>query len=163
MKTYLSSRIILVSFIISLFGISNLFAQNGTAEKNAKLKAAQGDTVWIILNHVKEDKRDQFEKFSNIMFNAFEKALNAGKLSEREIKSLENIRFLKPFKQNKDSSFTYIFLADPRFMNVKGSASYYLKKIYTEEETKKYAKMFTDCFAKPQEGYMVLQSNYFLQ
>lgn len=38
--------------------------------------------------------------------------------------------------------------------------SYYLKKKYDEEKTKEYLKMADECFASPQTGYTVVQSQH---
>ena len=98
-------KIILVVMIIS--GV--LHTQ--TVSATGAIEAASGDPIWVILNHVKADKRAQFEKFVyEVLLPAFEKNAEGDPISR---KSLEHTRMLEPRKANEDSSYTYIWLMDP--------------------------------------------------
>ena len=78
-----------------------------------KLRADEGELVWIILNHVKPDKRQQFEEFMDIMNLVFDDLIKADKVSTEEAMVWKQMRFLHPTEANEDGSYTYVFLADP--------------------------------------------------
>ena len=73
-------KIILVVMIIS--GV--LHAQ--TVSATGAIEAASGDPIWVILNHVKADKRAQFEKFVyEVLLPALEKNAESDPISKNII------------------------------------------------------------------------------
>lgn len=125
-----------------------------------KLRADEGDLVWIILNHVKPDKRQQFEEFMNIMDQVFYDLIKTGIISAEESMAWKQMRLLHPTEANEDGSYTYVFLADPWIEGVESRISYWLRKKYSEEEAQKYGKMFSDSLMHPQVSYMSKQGKY---
>lgn len=122
-------------------------------EKFAYSRATEGNTVWVLLNHVKPDKRKQFEKFIHEIFWP-----TAEKLEPADQQVFRQTRVLHPVKPNEDGTYTYVFLMDPLIPDADYSILNYLKKMYGEEKANEYYKMFTESLNRPQEGYKVIQS-----
>ena len=114
--------------------------------------------MWVILNHVKADKRQQFEKF---VYEILLPALKEGaKVDLPSKKIIEQTRMLEPRTANKDSSYTYIWLMDPIVKDADYSYPGILNKVYSPEETKKYISMNDECLVSPQIGFRVKQGSW---
>jgi hypothetical protein len=146
----------LIFMVFSFTALSKSF----NLSSQEKLRADEGELVWIILNHVKPDKRQQFEEFMNIMDQVFYDLIKTDKISAEESKVWKQMRFLHPTEANEDGSYTYVFLADPWKEGVESRISYWLRKKYSEEEAQKYGKMFSDSLMHPQVSYMSKQGKY---
>ena len=142
MKKYL---ILIISF--SIFSCNN---------KN--VVASSGESMWVILNHVKADKRQEFEKFVyKILLPALKEDSKVDLTSK---KIIEQTRMLEPSRSNKDSSYTYIWLMDPIVKDADYSYPGILNKVYSPEETKKYISMNDECLVSPQIGFRVKQGSW---
>ena len=121
-------------------------------------ESKQGDPMWVILNHVKADKRQQFEKFAyEVLLPALEENAKSN-LTTR--KMIGQTRMLEPRRANKDSSYTYIWLMDPLVIDAIYSYPGILKRVYSPEETKKYISMNNECLVSPQVAYPVKQGRW---
>ena len=141
-------------FVFSIFIINpGQKAATSNDLSGSLIRAAEGDTVWVLLNHIKADEREQFEKFVHEILWPV-----ALKLDVIDQKVAKQTRVLHPIEMNKDSTYTYVFLMDPAIPNANYQVMYYLKKGYGEEKAKEYSKMFEECYARPQVGYMLIQS-----
>ena len=115
-------------------------------------RAIDGEKVWVLLNHVKSDRREQFEQF-------FHKIIKP--IAEQfEPEVLYRTRILHPEEPNDDGTFTYIFLMDPFVPDGEYYNEKILLKAYSPEETKNYLKMLGECMASPQIRYEVIQKNW---
>ena len=121
-------------------------------------ESKQGDPMWVILNHVKADKRQQFEKFAyEVLLPALEETAKSN-LTTR--KMIGQTRMLEPRRANKDSSYTYIWLMDPLVKDAIYSYPGILKRVYSPEETKKYISMNNECLVSPQVAFPVKQGRW---
>ena len=121
-------------------------------------ESKQGDPMWVILNHVKADKRQQFEKFAyKVLLPALEENAKSN-LTTR--KMIGQTRMLEPRRANKDSSYTYIWLMDPLVKDAIYSYPGILKRVYSPEETKKYISMNNECLVSPQVAFPVKQGRW---
>ena len=121
-------------------------------------ESKQGDPMWVILNHVKADKRQQFEKFAyEVLLPALEENAKSN-LTTR--KMIGQTRMLEPRRANKDSSYTYIWLMDPLVKDAIYSYPGILKRVYSPEETKKYISMNNECLVSPQVAFHVKQGRW---
>ena len=144
-----------ISFAVVLVLCAGLYAQD---HPNTSSVAASGDPMWVILNHVKADKRAQFEKFVyEVLLPAFEKNAEGDPISRN---SLEHTRMLEPRQANKDSSYTYIWLMDPIVKDADYSYPGILNRVHSPEETKKYISMQKECLVGPQASYRVKQGRW---
>ena len=121
-------------------------------------KSKQGDPMWVILNHVKADKRQQFEDFAyKVLLPALEE-IAISNLTTR--KMIGQTRMLEPRCAINDSSYTYIWLMDPLVKDAIYSYPGILKRVYSPEETKKYISMNNECLVSPQVAYPVKQGRW---
>ena len=121
-------------------------------------ESKQGDPMWVILNLVKADKRQQFEKFAyKVLLPALEENAKSN-LTTR--KMIGQTRMLEPRRANKDSSYTYIWLMDPLVKDAIYTYPGILKRVYSPEETTKYISMNNECLVSPQVAYPVKQGRW---
>jgi hypothetical protein len=118
-------------------------------------RAAEGEKVWVIINHVKADKRQQFERFVNELFWPM-----ASKLGTEEQKVFRQTRVLHPTKAEADGTFSYLFIMDPVIEGGDYNIEALLKKMYSAEKAAEYNRLFEDTQASEQTSYMTTQSRY---
>lgn len=156
MKRFIYFTVFFLLIVFAMFMLnSDQNAQTTKDQPGSTMRAAKGDTVWVLLNHIKTDKCEQFEKFVHEIFWG-----EATRLDPASQQAFQQTRVLHPVEMNKDSTYTYIFLMDPVITGRSYKISYYLKKMYSEEKAKEYGKMLNDCYASPQTGYTVVQSQH---
>jgi hypothetical protein len=121
------------------------------ATERFSLRAAPGQPMWVVLNHVKADKRASFEQFVHQIL----KPMAAQTAPEQ----FRQFRVLHPVSPNDDGTYTYVFLMDP--LVVGGDYSFDgLKHIYGEEQAQVYLQLWEEALASPQVGYEVVQSEW---
>ena len=129
-----------ISLAVAFVLCTGLYAQNNS---NISSVAAPGDPMWVIRNHVKADKRAQFEKF---VYEILLPALEENAKNDSKTRNLiEQTRMLEPRRANKDSSYTYIWLMDPLVKKADYSYPGILSRVHSPEETKKYISMQLEC------------------
>ena len=144
-----------ISFAVVLVLCAGLYAQDHPKIYSV---AASGDPVWVILNHVKADKRPQFEKFVyEVRLPALEKKAESDPSSR---KIIEHTRMLEATKADKDSSYTYIWLMDPVVKEANYSYPGVIGAVHSPEETEKYLSMVDECLVAPQVFYAVKQGRW---
>jgi hypothetical protein len=151
--------VLVFGLIFVVFSITAL-SKSFNPSTQEKLRADEGELVWIILNHVKPDKRQQFEEFMTIMDQVFYDLIKKDKISAEEGMAWKQMRLLHPTEANEDGSYTYVFLADPWIEGVESRIGYWLRKKYSEEVAQKYGKMFSDSLMHPQASYISKQGKY---
>jgi hypothetical protein len=152
---HFTSKLAAVFALLFFIFIHDVKAQKTTGLSGATIRAAKGDTVWVILNHIKPEKRNVFEKFIQEILMP-----QAAKLSPADQQAFKQVRVLYPAMMNEDSTFTYVFLVDPVIPQANYSILDALKKMYGEDKAVEYLKMFTESLAAPQKVYAVIQSQY---
>jgi len=157
MKKYIYFTVFFILlFIFAILMINtDQKAQTTKDQSGSTMRASKGDTVWVLLNHIKADKCEQFEKFVHEILWPI-----TPKLDPADQKVLRQTRILHPIEMNKDSTYTYVALMDPAIPNANYQMMYYLKKGYGEEKAKEYSKMVGECYASPQVGYTLIQSQH---
>jgi hypothetical protein len=144
-----------------VFSISTLFgkvcAQTTTATTTNNVimqqRAVEGDKVWVIINHIKADKRDQFERFVHEIFWPM-----ASKLRAQEQQVFRQTRVLHPTKAEEDGTYSYIFIMDPVIQGADYDINSLLKKMYGAQKGAEYGKMFDETVAREQTQYLDIQS-----
>ena len=125
------------------------------AAQEGPTRAARGDTVWVILNHVKPDQRTNFERYVfEILFPAIDKLAADDSVKRQQY---VQTRVLLPTRQNRDSTYTYVYLMDPLVQDVSYSYRNILSEVYTEDEVEQYLALVANALARPQESYLVVQ------
>ncbi len=124
-----------------------------TSNPAPQSRATANDTVWVIQNHIKADKLEQFEDFC---FNYLEPAA-----AEYYPDMRNTVRVLRPVKQNKDGTHTYIYLMDPAISPDGYNEMLPLTAKYGEEKASEYLKMFYDCLkGGKQEWIATVQTSW---
>ena len=133
----------LALFLLS--GLNNAYAQQ------ERTQGAAADTVWIILNHVKADHVEWFHSF---LFDDLKPAL-----AEHKPEWLNNIRILTPLGQNADSTYTFVFMADPKiYKNYNMSLA--LEPMYGKEKSGELLAKFAASLKERQTNYYQIESGW---
>lgn len=135
--------------------VSGCSTQSSAKNESGRRMANEGDSVWIYVNHVKPDKRQQFEKFVTEIFWS-----KGEMLSGKDSEVFHKTRVLYPTQPERDSTYSYIFIMDPVITGGDYDIGNLLKKIYGEAKAAEYIKMFDETTAAEQTGYHVVQSHY---
>lgn len=125
-----------------------------TVVEEAPYRAETGDTVWILLNHVRSDQTENFERFIE---EALRPALEQASAQDSLYANiLSRGRMLYPVRQNSDSTYTYMYVMEH---HIPGDYSYarLLRTVYTPEEADEYLSIPAEALARPQETYFVIQ------
>jgi hypothetical protein len=153
-----SSILILVIVISSLLyscTASQPESNTSTTVPTVFIPARDGDSVFVIVNYVKGDKKEQFEKFIHESF--WPKAQG---LSEADKQLFRQTRILHPTKQEADGTYIYMFVMDPYFTGHDYSIENMLRKMYGDK-WEEPNRMFGESLAREQSQYMMLQNKYY--
>lgn len=129
------------------------FAQ-GKGKTTARSQAREGDEVWVIVNTIKADKREQFEKW---VFEIFWPA-GLKKLTGNQRKAFQQTRILAPTKANDDGTWSYLYLMDPVAKDSNYDVETLLKQLFSEQQAREYGQMLQGTYAKPQFDYLQKQT-----
>ena len=114
------------------------------------IRAVEGEQMWVLLNHVKADRRKEFERFM------YELMMPIAARTEPDV--LNRTRILHPTEPNKDGTYTYIFIMDPVVAEGEYDIGKLLLRVYSPEQAEEYTKLWNESLASPQVGYVVTQS-----
>lgn len=146
------SIIMLALLALIIIGISYPGGLNGR-KTSALTRAKENETVWVLLNHIKPEKRQQFEKFIHEIFWPASRRLRK---SDRQL--FDQTRVLHPTEKEGDGTYTYVFIMDPVVKGGDYSIEKLLIKEYGKGKGNEYIKMFNDCLAAEQTGWVLMQS-----
>jgi hypothetical protein len=116
-------------------------------------RAKENETVWVIVNHVKPDKREQFENFIHNTFWP-----GSMKLSEADQKVFKQTRTMHSGKADPDGTYPYIFIMDPLVAGGDYDVESLLKKMFGAEKAAEHYKTFTETMDRESNNYEVTQS-----
>ena len=114
------------------------------------IRAHQGEDMWILLNHIRAEKREAFEYFLH--------AILMPALSHVHPETYNKARVLHPTKPNKDGTYTYIFLMDPVVSDGIYNISNIIHGFYKPELADEYMKIWDETLVSPQVEYDMVQS-----
>ena len=139
---------------------SQLIAQSGTAV--GRQTAKNGEEVWFVINKIKFDKKQEFDKilFGEVMPAFTEYRDKDDEKYELNKKSLKTIRILRPTQINDDSTWTFLFIADPYIEGATYNIVPPLLQKYGEDGAQAVFDRWNDCFAAGQEVYLSKQSDW---
>ena len=144
MKKYILSLI-----AIAFFSCANTPQINQTYNKPS-------NSSWLILNHIKFEKS---QTFYELLMDKVYPAIFAYKDPDSNInnankKAQKFSRLFKPLNMNEDSTWTYIFMADPFIDNSTTSILKPLEQRYGNDESQKILDVWSSCFTnKGQESF----------
>ena len=118
--------------------------------QHEEIRAREGEDVWVMLNHVRAERREAFEDFLHeILMPA---------LAHVHPETYNKTRILHPTVPNKDGTYTYVFLMDPVVSDGIYGISGILYKFYRPEIADTYMKIWNEALASPQVEYDTIQS-----
>ena len=142
---------VLINFFV-IFVIILIIGCEPNSSKSQVIKAKSGEQTMVVLNHIKFDKK---EEFNSILFNEVMPAYYAYEDSSAEKNKLndmaaKSMRILLPGNMNEDSTWTFIMFADPLYDGALYTIGKPLYQKYGEEGAKEVFARWNDCFASGQ-------------
>ena len=139
---------VLINFFV-IFAIILIIGCEPNSSKMQVIQAKSGDQTMVVLNHIKFDKK---EEFNSILFNEVMPAYYAYEDSSAEKNKLndmaaKSMRILLPENMNEDSTWTFIMFADPLYDGALYTIGKPLYQKYGEEGAKEVFGRWNDCFA----------------
>jgi hypothetical protein len=133
-------------------------ANKPTATKAPRRLAVEGDEVWVAVNTIKADKREQFERW------VYEIFWPAGmKLPAQERLAFEYTRVLRPAKAYDDGTWTYLYVMDPVIPGAEYDIERLLKRMFDEARAWEYGRRVEETYARPQFSYDMKQGRVWRQ
>ncbi len=143
---HVKSLVLLVAFLLPLCAFAQLKTYTG---------AREGDQVWLIVNYVKAESKQEFEQF---MGDVFFKVLTTSLVPQRA-EQYQKTRWLTPAQQNEDRTWTYAFIMDP----VVANANYDIEKLFQEQYSpEKSAELFRqyESYVARSDFHVIVQSKH---
>jgi hypothetical protein len=150
-------RLLLTLLLLILLLAGKGFAQSKPVQNKttSRSSAVPGDTVWVIVNPVKADKRQQFEKFVHEVFWD-----QATRLSKEEHRAFRQTRILHPTAPEADGTWSYVFIMDPLLKGINYGIEPMLIKMYGETKAQEHLKLLGETMAGEQKRYVTVQSRH---
>ena len=116
-----------------------------TQPKTYVTPAKPGETVLVVVAAIKPDKKADYESWmKDVMYAALYKSKNPVKKEQLKV-----TRWLKPIRQNADSTWTYSFIMDPVIPKTDYDIPTFLKQEYGDEKGAQYASQYESFLARP--------------
>jgi hypothetical protein len=144
--------------LVSLVGLSLALhptTVNAQGIPPRRTLAASGDSVWVIVNFIKPDKRAQYQRFVQEIFWP-----GAARLSPAEQHVFLQTRVLDAVRPEADGTYAYAFIMDPVQHGASYSIDKYVKKMYGEAKGAEYLKLFSESLARKSEQYHLVQTRF---
>ena len=153
------SRALIIFGILFTF-TSQLIAQSGTAV--GRQTAKNGEEVWLVINKIKFDKKQEFDKilFGEVMPAFTEYRVKDDEKHELNKKSLKTMRLLRPTQINDDSTWTFLFIADPYIEGATYNIVPPLLQKYGDDGAQAVFDRWNAFYAAGQEVYLSKQSDW---
>ena len=116
----------------------------------APARGVIGDTVRMVVNHVRPEKREQFERFMReVLHPTMERAAPGDRETADHMRRARMLRAVKP---DTDGTYAYIFLVDPAGSSVPYSFARLIQRTYPPEQAAEQMRMYTASLARPSES-----------
>ena len=118
---------------------------------NVGPRAAAGDTVLVVGNPVRADRRQDFDRFVEAFWSAGRRA---------DPRGFAHVRVLRPTQASPDGSYTYFFVFDPTLPGGDTGLEPALRRLFPRAEADRLLKQFEGALAGPQTAWVVVQSRF---
>ena len=153
-----------VIYIITILFINSCVHQEKSddvinEENPIVTKAKIRDTTLIVLNHIKYDKKEEFNTilFDEVMPACYDYKDTIVEKNQLNKLALESLRILNPLKINEDSTWTFIMFADPYFQGANYNIGPPLIQKYGEDSASAIFQRWSNCFAQNQVVFFETQ------
>lgn len=128
----------------------------GTAPATALAsgRATTGDTVLIAVNHVRADRRAQFEEFANAFWRA---GSRPGALDSLSAETFRRTRTLYPTQPDSDGTYNYVFIMDPVVRGANYEIGPILERLFPAAESARLGRLLEESVARPQRQWVLVQ------
>jgi hypothetical protein len=124
----------------------------------AVVRGAPGDTVRVIVNHVRGDRREQFEHFlHDVLYPAMVQAAPGDPVTAQQ---MQRARVLAPVAMSPDSTWTYVFVVDPVVTSASYSFPRLFARVYPQAKADSSMQLFRDALARPSDTYIVVNERW---
>ena len=114
------------------------------------IRAHEGEDVWVLLNHIRAEKREAFEHFLHSIL------MPAAAHIQPDV--YNKTRILHPSLPNKDGTYTYILLMDPVVLDGEYNIENILRGFYKPDVAMEYMRIWEEAQASPQIEYDMTQA-----
>jgi hypothetical protein len=122
------------------------------------VRGAVGDTVRVIVNHVRNDRRDEFERFLHeTLYPAMVQAAPTDSITARQ---MQRARVLRPTTMSADSTWSYIFIVDPVVSSASYSFPRLFAKVFAPAKADTAMQSFRESLARPSETYLLVNEHW---
>lgn len=122
------------------------------------VRGAVGDTVRVIVNHVRNDRRDEFERFLHeTLYPAMVQAAPADSITARQ---MQRARVLRPTTMSADSTWSYVFIVDPVVSSASYSFPRLFAKVFPSAKADSAMQSFRESLARPSETYLLVNEHW---
>ena len=144
---------------VALFATVAACAQRPLATVGTQpTRGAPGDTVRVIVNHVRSDRRDEFERFLHeTLYPAMVQAAPTDSVTARQ---MQRARVLRPTSISADSTWSYVFLVDPVVSSASYSFPRLFAKVYPQAKADSAMQAFRESLARPSETYILVNERW---
>ena len=152
-------RVILKYGIIFLLTV-HIFGQTGQDE--IRISAKIGDNVLFVGNSIKFEKKQEFDDilFNEVMPACLEYRDPDDVKHKLNQKAFDKWRIFRPTEMNEDSTWTFIFMADPFIEGSNYLITNPLIQKYGEKDADEVFERWSNCFKGGQSVFVVQQSEY---
>ena len=129
-----------------------------TPSRSATLDLAgrAGDTVWVIVNTVRADRREQFERFIETFWRL---GTDFGTRQDPLIlRTFRRTRALRPIQQNPDGTWTYVFVMDPRVSGAEYDIATVLRRMVPADSANALFESFRSSLVGNQQAWLTVQA-----
>lgn len=121
-------------------------------------RGAPGDTVRVIVNHVRNDRREEFERFLHeILYPAMVQAAPTDSVTALQ---MQRARVLRPTSMSADSTWSYVFLVDPVVSSASYSFPRLFAKVYPQARADSAMQTFRESLARPSDTYILVNERW---
>ena len=140
-------------FVLTLL----LMSAASFAQMVAYVTPAKPDqTVLVVVTDIKNDKKAEYESWiKDVLYAALYKSQNPMKKDQLTV-----TRWMRPVRQNADSTWTYAFIMDPAIPKTDYDIPTFLKQEYGEEKGNRYANQYETFLARPIVIHALKQTAY---
>jgi hypothetical protein len=122
------------------------------------VRGAVGDTVRVIVNHVRNDRRDEFERFLHeTLYPAMVQAAPTDSITARQ---MQRARLLRPATMSADSTWSYVFIVDPVVSSASYSFPRLFAKVFAPAKADSAMQSFRESLARPSESYILVNEHW---
>jgi hypothetical protein len=141
---------------VMLLGIALTLCMTLNAQTKEQTRAKQGDMVWLIVNHIKDESKTAYVDFMNTHFLP----LLSHTTDETVKKQYQSTRWLEPARQNADKTWTYVFIMDPVIPKTNYNITALLATKYGAEKAAALNKEYESYFATPTVAHVLKQTQH---